>query len=138
MLEAFDPGLLVLVAFCGLEKNFLGQEDFASSAFRILFIQARTIQSVINIKILDTVSPDIRFRGLLIASNPKIYLEILTGILNANVRLTIYLAWCSDLRIPPPFSVAPPPPAECERHKVRTYKEYHSVCPSSELGLLAH
>ncbi len=24
---------------------------------------------------------------------------------------------------------------EAERHKVRTYKEYHSVCPSSELGL---
>jgi len=22
-----------------------------------------------------------------------------------------------------------------QRHKVRTYKEYHSVCPSSELGL---
>ncbi len=21
------------------------------------------------------------------------------------------------------------------KHKVRTYKEYHSVCPSSELGL---
>jgi hypothetical protein len=24
---------------------------------------------------------------------------------------------------------------EGEKHKVRTYKEYHSVCPSSELGL---
>jgi hypothetical protein len=24
---------------------------------------------------------------------------------------------------------------ECCYHKVRTYKEYHSVCPSSELGL---
>jgi hypothetical protein len=23
----------------------------------------------------------------------------------------------------------------CLHHKVRTYKEYHSVCPSSELGL---
>jgi hypothetical protein len=24
---------------------------------------------------------------------------------------------------------------ECINHKVRTYKEYHSLCPSSELGL---
>ncbi len=52
VLVAFDPGLWLLVAFCGLEKNFLGQEESASSAFRILFIQARTIQNEINIKIL--------------------------------------------------------------------------------------
>jgi hypothetical protein len=26
-------------------------------------------------------------------------------------------------------------PLYCTSHKVRTYKEYHSVCPSSELGL---
>ncbi len=52
VLVAFDPGLLLLVAFCGLEKNFLGQEESASSAFKILFIQARTTQCVINIQIL--------------------------------------------------------------------------------------
>ncbi len=27
---------------------------------------------------------------------------------------------------------------DCLRHKVRTYKEYHSVSPSSELGLPPH
>jgi hypothetical protein len=33
------------------------------------------------------------------------------------------------------FSETKKEPTQGAEHKVRTYKEYHSVCPSSELGL---
>ncbi len=39
-------------------------------------------------------------------------------------------------RTPESIATLPPfVPIEGQKHKVRTYKEYHSVCPSSELGL---
>jgi hypothetical protein len=55
-------------------------------------------------KHLLIVSPDMLFRGLLIAFIPKYILETLTGIWwNGWVRLTVrILHIISDLRAPPP------------------------------------
>ncbi len=63
-----------------------------------------------------TVPTDMSFCGLFIASDP----QNLFGHLDWYIKWLglidrLYPAWCSDLRYPPPFSVATPTlPMECD------------------------
>jgi hypothetical protein len=58
---------------------------------------------------MRTVSPDMVFRGLFIASNPKAYLETLTAYERLDAIDRPCSVLCTGLRPPPlPFSMAAP------------------------------